>query len=57
MHGCMPTSHYPASIALVVSPKNFAFVGLLRDRRHFSEDDLGALALILGIAAPALRRP
>jgi DNA-binding CsgD family transcriptional regulator len=54
MHGWMPTAHYPASIALHVSPTGFAFLGLHRDRRDFTEDDLDALALIQSIVAPAL---
>ncbi|MGO4597481.1 LuxR C-terminal-related transcriptional regulator [Terrabacter sp. 2RAF25] len=54
MHGWMPTAHYPASIALHVGPTGFAFLGLHRDRRDFTEDDLDALALIQSIVAPAL---
>ena len=54
MHGWMPTAHYPASIALQVSPSGFAFLGLHRDRRDFTDDDMDALALIQGIIAPAL---
>ncbi len=54
MHGWLPTAHYPASIALQVSPGGFAFLGLHRDRRDFTDDDLDALALIQSIVAPAL---
>ncbi|NUP83548.1 MAG: helix-turn-helix transcriptional regulator [Nonomuraea sp.] len=54
MHGWIPTAHYPASIALQVSPTGFAFLGLHRDRRDFTDDDLDALALVQSIIAPAL---
>ena len=54
MHGWLPTAHFPAAIALQVSPAGFAFLGLHRDRRDFTDDDLDALALIQGIVAPAL---
>lgn len=54
MHGWLPTAHYPASIALQMSPTGFAFLGLHRDRRDFTDDDLDALALIQSIVAPAL---
>ncbi|GAB3879496.1 hypothetical protein GCM10028802_21930 [Terrabacter terrigena] len=54
MHGWMPTAHFPASIALQVAPSGFAFLGLHRDRRDFTDDDLDALALVQSIIAPAL---
>ena len=54
MHGWLPTAHFPAAIALQMSPTGFAFLGLHRDRRDFTDDDLDALALIQSIVAPAL---
>ncbi len=55
MHGWLPGGgHFPAAIALHLGETDLVFLGLHRDRRDFSDDDLDALAVIQSIIAPAL---
>lgn len=54
MHGWLPDGQFPVAIALHLSATDLVFLGLHRGRRDFTDDDLGALALIQSIVAPAL---